>query len=98
MAAFESLLAGLIVLGCAAFSVWRLMSVRLRLRALDVLSRLPAGAGGRLAMALRRKTLAKLSAGGGCAACHQATHTHETPHIVSAGARPLNRRSGALRR
>ena len=90
MAALEPLLVGLIVFGCAIFSAWRLMSVRLRLRTLEVLSVLPASAGGNLVAMLRRKTLAKLS--GGCGACQQATHT------LNANVQSLNRRSGAPRR
>jgi hypothetical protein len=81
---------GLIVAGCMLFSVWRLMSVRLRLKALEALSVLPASAGGNLLAILRRKTLAKLS--GGCGACLRATHT------LNANVQPLNRRSGAPRR
>ena len=90
MAALESLLVGLIVFGCTIFTVWRLMSVRLRLKTLEVLSELPAGAGGNFVALLRRKTLAKLS--GGCGACHHATHT------LNANVQSLNRSSGAPRR
>jgi hypothetical protein len=91
VAALETLLVGLIVAGCTIFSVWRLMSVRLRLKTLEALSVLPASAGGSLLAILRRKTLAKLS-GGGCGACLRATHT------LNANVQPLNRRSGAPRR
>jgi hypothetical protein len=90
MATLESILVGLIVFGCTIFSVWRLMSVRLRLKTLDALSALPAAAGGSLAAMLRRKTLAKLS--GGCSSCLQATHT------FNANVQSLNRRSGVPRR
>jgi cytochrome c553 len=90
VAALESLLVGLIVFGCTLFSVWRLMSVRLRLKTLEALSVLPAAAGGHLVARLRRKTLAKLS--GGCGACHQATHT------LNANVQSLNRRPAAPRR
>jgi len=90
VAALESLVVGLIVFGCTLFSVWRLMSVRLRLKTLEALSVLPAGAGGNLVAVLRRKTLAKLS--GGCGACQNATRT------LNANVRSLNRRSGAPRR
>ena len=88
--AAESLLVGLIVTVCAIFSVWRLMSIRLRLKTLEVLSALPASAGGAFAAKLRQKTLANLS--GGCGACQHATRT------LSANVRPLNRRSDAPRR
>jgi hypothetical protein len=90
MAALESLLVGLIVLGCTIFSVWRLMSVRLRLKALEALSVLPAAAGGNLVAMLRRKMLGKMSSG--CGSCLNATHT------LNANVQSLNRRSGAPRR
>jgi hypothetical protein len=80
--AAESLLVGLIVAVCATFSVWRLMSIRMRLKTLEALAALPASVGGNLVAQLRRKTLAKLS--GGCGACQQATHT------LNANVRPLN--------
>ena len=85
----ESLLVGTVVVVCAIFSVWRLMSVRLRLKTLDVLSVLPASLGGRLATRLRGKMLGKLS--GGCGSC-QANPT------LNATAGPWNRRPGAPRR
>lgn len=88
MAALESVLVGLIVVGCATFSVWRLMSVRLRLRTLEALSVLPAI--GNLVAILRRRTLAKLS--GGCGACKGATHT------LNANVQSLNRKPGVPRR
>ncbi len=90
MQALEYVIVGLIVFGCGVFSAWRLMSVRLRLKTLDVLSDLPAGAGGSLVMMLRRRTLARLS--GGCSACLDATHS------VNAAVQPLNRRSDEPRR
>lgn len=88
MDALESLLVGLIVFLCAVFSVWRLMSVRIRMRVLDALSRLPPGAGGGLATVLRRRTLARLSAG--CGAC--------AGNTLNARARPLNQKPVAPRR
>ena len=90
MGVFEPLLVGLIVCACAVFSTWRLLSVRLRLRTLEALSRLPAGAGGGLAMMLRRRTLAKLP--GGCADCAAGGLR------LSADVQPLNRKSAAPRR
>jgi hypothetical protein len=86
----ESLIVGLIVAVCATFSVWRLLSIRLRLKTLDTLAVLPASLGGNFVAQLRRKTLAKLS--GGCGACQRATHT------VNANVQPLNRRPDAPRR
>jgi hypothetical protein len=88
--AAESILVGLIVAVCAIFSAWRLLSIRLRLKALEALSALPAAAGGTFVAKLRRKTLGKLS--GGCGACRVATHT------LNANVQSLNRRLGAPRR
>ena len=90
MEALEPLLVGLIVFVCAVFSVWRLMSARIRLQVLDTLSRLPSGAGRGLVIALRRRTLARLSAG--CSACAGAAHG------VSASARPVSQKPAAPRR
>jgi hypothetical protein len=67
----ESFLVGVIVAFCAVFSAWRLMSVRLRLKALDALSFLPGIAG------LRRKTLSTMS--GGCGACQSAVSANARP-------------------
>jgi hypothetical protein len=64
----ESILVGIIVAFCAAFSGWRLMSVRLRLKTLDALSGIPGIA------SLRRRTLAKMS--GGCGACQSAVNVN----------------------
>jgi hypothetical protein len=90
--ALEQLLVGAIVFGCAVFSLWRLLPVRLRLKALDGLSRLPASAGGGWAQRLRHKTLGKLSAG--CDSCGGAAAGRK----VSANVQPLNRRPAAPRR
>jgi len=91
METLEYIMVGFIVFGCAVFSIWRLLSARLRLKALEaLLSILPAGADGGLVAALRRRTLSKLSAG--CGNCAHAAQT------LNAGVRPLNRRSGAPRR
>jgi hypothetical protein len=90
VAVLESLLVALIVFGCAIFSIWRLLSVRLRLKTLEALSVLPASAGGGLVAALRRRTLEKLS--GGCGACARAAAP-----AFNASVQPLNRRSGAPR-
>ncbi len=70
----QDILVGIIVVGCALFSAWRLMSPSLRLRALDRLGPVMGklGAGSRIGR-LRSNTLAQLSAG--CSACshHKAT-------------------------
>jgi hypothetical protein len=90
MAILESGAVALIVVICAVFSIWRLLSVRLRLRTLGALSWLPVSVGGGLIATLRRRTLAGLS--GGCGACRHATHT------VSANVQFLNRKPDAPRR
>jgi hypothetical protein len=90
VAALEALLVGLIVIACAVFSVWRLLSLRFRLKVLDVLSRLPAYAGGQLAVKMRRKALAGLS--GGCGSCAAA------PPGVKGNVQLLNRKPAAPRR
>ena len=84
----QSVVVATIVAVCAVFSVWRLMSMRLRLKTLDVLSVLPGVAYMPGVALLRRKTLAKLS-GGGCGACQAA---------VNENVRPANQKPGALRR
>jgi hypothetical protein len=86
----ESLVVGIMVVGCAIFSVWRLMSARLQLKTLEALAVLPASAGGNWVAHLRRQTLTKLS--GGCAACQGATRT------VNANVQSENRRLGEPRR
>jgi len=65
----ESVIVAVIVAFCAVFSAWRLMSIRMRLKALDALSMLPGISN------LRRRTLARLSGGGGCGSCQAATKT-----------------------
>jgi hypothetical protein len=90
MAAIEYIAVGLIVIACAVSSAWRLMSARLRLRALEALAVIPGNPGGSLLARLRQKTLAQLS--GGCGACARATNT------VSATVPPANRKSAAPRR
>jgi hypothetical protein len=90
MGPLEPVLVGLIVLGCAIFSAWRLMSTRLQLKTLDALSGLAPLLGGRWMAALRRRTLAKLP--GGCGACSQAASG------LNANGQSLNRKSAAPRR
>jgi hypothetical protein len=90
MVVLEYAVVALIVIGCAVSSAWRLMSARLRLRALETLAVIPGNPGGTLLARLRQKTLAQLS--GGCGACARATNT------VSATVPPANRRSAAPRR
>ena len=67
MAALQSILVALIVGACVIYSAWRLTSVRVHLRVLDVLGAVgearPEGWLGRL----RNRELSKL--GGSCGAC-----------------------------
>ncbi len=91
MASLETVLAVLIVIACAAFSLWRLMSARLRLRLLD-LRVLDSLRGGRAPQAgwrarLREKALAELS--GGCGACSRA------PRSLTAVSPPASRKPAA---
>jgi hypothetical protein len=92
----ESVLVGVVVFGCALFSVWQLMSVRLRLKVLEGLSGLPSYSGGGLAKRLRRRALAGLSAG--CGSCAGAAAHGVEPDGVKANVQLLNRRSAAPRR
>ena len=72
----QNVLVGVIVAGCTVFSAWRLMSPKVRLRALDFVAPVMArlGAGGTLAR-LRTRTIAQLAAG--CSACsHNKTAVH----------------------
>jgi hypothetical protein len=63
----------LIVASCTIFSVWRLISPRLRLRAVETLAPVSGAVGKKLLAQLRQKALAELS--GGCGACSRATNT-----------------------
>jgi hypothetical protein len=65
----QNALVGVIVVGCVVFSAWRLMSPRLRLKALEAVGPLATklGAHGPIAR-LRTQTLGKLVAGS-CSAC-----------------------------
>jgi len=72
----QELLVAIIVVGCAVFSAWRLMSPRLRLRTLDLIVPLARrlGAGGRVSR-LRSHVTGQLAAG--CSACsHNKTVVH----------------------
>jgi hypothetical protein len=88
--ALESSVVAAIVATCTLFSVWRLLSVRMRLQALELLSGLPRYAGGALVARLRQKTIGKLS--GGCGACSRAVGP------VNATFPPANRRPAAPHR
>ena len=64
---FQGLLVGLIVAACVIYSAWRVASLRLRLRVIDGLARLPQVLTAAWLPALRQRTLAQLA--GGCAGC-----------------------------
>jgi hypothetical protein len=83
----QEILVGVLVVGCALFSTWRLASVRLRLRTLDALSALPAVGHAAWLARLRERTLAQLT--GVCGGCAQG---------ATRGAASRNRTPGALRR
>ena len=87
---FQSLLVGLIVAACLIYSAWRVASLRLRLRVIDGLARLPVVLTAPWLAPLRQRTLAQLA--GGCAGC--AAGGGLTP---DAAARP-NQTPGAPRR
>jgi hypothetical protein len=63
----QGLLVGLIVAACIIHSAWRLASLRLRMRVIDGLARLPEGLTMPWLATLRQRTLAQLA--GGCAGC-----------------------------
>ena len=85
---FEYLLVGTLVAGCALFSTWRLLSVRARLRVLELLAALPGNPGGRWLTAKRQRLLAGFA--GGCGSCPQ--------NAVNAPSRAASRRSAAPHR
>ena len=72
----QDILVGLIVMGCAVFSAWRLMSPRMRLRTLDFLAPVMRTLGaGRQAERLRSKMVGQLASG--CSSCsHNKTAVH----------------------
>ena len=72
----QSVLVGAIVAFCLVFSAWRLMSPKLRLKALELLAPAAAKLGaGAWITRLRSQTVAQLAAG--CSACsHNKTAVH----------------------
>ncbi len=86
----QAIVAGVVVAVCVIYSAWRLASLRLRMRTLDVLAALPAALTAPWLARLRQRTLAQLA--GGCAGC--AAGGGLTP---GAPARP-NQTPGAPRR
>jgi hypothetical protein len=90
-ALLQSVLVAVLVVACAAFSVWRLMSLTLRLRLLGSLARVPLFADARWLARVRQKLLA--GAASACGGCSQADVHQLKPDAVS-----RNRTPGALRR
>jgi hypothetical protein len=78
----QQVLVAVLVTACALFSVWRLLSARLRLRCLDALAALPGAHTARWLTAARRRALSRL--GAGCGACAQ----RSTPGAVSRNQTP----------
>lgn len=79
----QELLVALIVVGCTAFSAWRLMSPRLRLRALDLVAPVAMRLGaGNAVSRVRSRVTGQLAAG--CSTCS---------HNKSAVHRPGTRRA-----
>jgi hypothetical protein len=82
----QELVVAVLVVAAALFAAWRLVTVRLRLKALTALGTLPLIATAGWFVALRARTVGKLtSACGGCSGA--------TPRAVS-----RNQTPGALRR
>ncbi len=67
----QQLAVGVLVIACALFAAWRLSTVRLRLRALEMLGTLPVLRSAVWLATLRRRTLEGL--GGACGGCAQGT-------------------------
>lgn len=84
----QGLLVGIVVAVCTLYSVWRVLSLSARLRSLDALGVLPRLLTAPWLPELRRRTLAKLSAG--CAGCAAGSTPDAAAH--------RNRTPGALRR
>ena len=85
---FQEALVALIVAACAFFAFWRLASLRVRLRALDVLAGVAPLRDALWVRTLRVRTLAKQTGCGGCPAA--------TPGVPGGASR--NQTSGTARR
>ena len=75
-ALLQEVLVGVIVAGCGLFSAWRLMSLRMRMRTLDLMGPVLGKLGAASFVArLRSQTIGQLA--GGCSACsHNKTAVH----------------------
>jgi hypothetical protein len=95
----QQLLVGALVAACALYSAWRLASVRLRLRALDLLGGVPLARGTRALAWLQQRTLGKITAA--CGGCSQAS-SHLKSRAPESAAKPAsaapNQTPGVLRR
>jgi|HubBroStandDraft_6_1064221.scaffolds.fasta_scaffold1395317_2 hypothetical protein len=90
--AVQQVLVGLLVAAGIAFSAWRLLSARWRLRLLDALCALPGAGGAAWPARLRQRLLAQSTlACGGCA-------NADAAHPVKPGEVSRNQTPGALRR
>ena len=80
-AVLQGLIVAVVVLLCALYSAWRLLSARLRMRLMDVLARVPGLGSASWFQALRSHAVAKLAAGcGSCApAATSAASRKQTP-------------------
>jgi hypothetical protein len=92
----QEFLVAALVAASALFSAWRLMSLRLRVRCLDVLGALPGAQRIRALASLRQRTLARL--GAGCAGCGAAATHVANSRGITPGAAARNQTPGALRR
>jgi hypothetical protein len=90
-ALLQEVLVGILVGACAVFSLWRLLSVRLRLRLLDALRVLPGASRARWLARLRQRSLAQFALA--CGSC-----SHADAHGTTPGAASRNQTPGALRR
>ena len=72
LAVLENLLVGILVAGSAIFSIWRLLSAKLRLRVLDFASPVLKRLSGQWLARLRARTLRQLA--GSCTSC-----SHDKP-------------------
>jgi hypothetical protein len=90
-AVLQEVVVAVLVVACAAFSAWRLMSLTIRLRLLAALARVPLLADARWLARRRQKLLA--TAASACGGCSQADARQLTRNAAS-----RNRTPGALRR
>jgi hypothetical protein len=97
----QNIVVGMLVATCALFSAWRLATVRVRLRILESLDRLPALGRVPWLARLRERTLARSSAAcGGCSQARTPARRDSSAGGEAAipGAASPNRTPGALRR